>query len=104
MTSTVVTPPEKRIHDPATLFATYAEGSYELLARTGDGHDAFGNALLSHDLPRAPVVFYPRDGSVDVPTEPTLKWGFDAGASRYKVALEQGETDGMIVLAWNDAR
>ncbi len=79
---------------PAEIFATYPEGVYRLRAQTANGGVALGAARFSHALLAAPVVNYPPDGAVDVPTIGfAVNWVPDSAASRYRVTLELGETD-----------
>jgi hypothetical protein len=77
-----------------SILATYPEGVYHLRARTASGGTALGAARFSHTLLPAPVVNCPLDGAVDVPTDGlSVSWVPDSGASRYRITLEQGETD-----------
>jgi hypothetical protein len=83
----------------AELQAAFPEGDYSIRARTMDGRPAIGWARLSHALPRAPIVAYPTDGMVDVPTTGlVLQWDLDPEAVSYRVNLEQNETDVMTVV------
>jgi len=79
------------------LLATYAEGEYAMRARAQDGRLVSGSAVLSHLLPAPAIVTYPLDGDSNVPTDPTVTWTPDPGASAYQVILEQDENDGLTV-------
>jgi len=83
--------------EAATLLASYAEGDYDLSGETVQGRAAEGRARLSHELPRAPTLLFPRDGSVDVPRTPRITWAPVPEADRYVVMLEQGESDTLRV-------
>lgn len=83
---------------PEELFAEYPPGDYNLRARTIDGRAAFGTAQFSHVLPQSPVVNYPTDGAVNVPsTNLIVTWTADPAVDAYRVILEQHETDLMTV-------
>jgi len=78
----------------ASILASYPEGVYHLRGRTANGGNALGAARFSHTLLAAPVVHFPLDGAVDVPADGlTVTWVPDSGAARYRITLEQGETD-----------
>jgi len=80
------------------LLETYPPGMYRFRARTADGQFLLGSAVLSHELPAAPEVLYPTDGAVDVPTtDLTVSWVVDPQATGYRLVVEQGETDGLVV-------
>jgi hypothetical protein len=79
------------------VLATYAEGVYPMRARAVDGRLVEGSAVLSHLLPAPATVTYPLDGDTHVPTNPTVTWTPDPGASAYQVVLEQDENDGLTV-------
>lgn len=84
---------------PDELFADYPPGDYTLRARTVDGRTAFGTARFSQTLPRAPVVAYPANGALDVPTTNLeVSWAADPAVASYRVILEQHETDLMTVI------
>jgi len=84
---------------PEELFDAYPAGEYHLRARTVDGRTAFGTARFSHALPSVPIVRYPPEGALDVPTTGlVLSWVPDPLADSYRVNLEQGETDVMTVI------
>lgn len=87
---------ESRESSPAELLETFAEGVYDLRARTVDGELLVGSAYLSHELPRAPTVTHPLEGSRDVPAEDlVVTWMPDPHAVAYQVVLEQNENDGL---------
>lgn len=82
----------------AEFFGTYSEGLYRIHARTADGRDVKGQALLSYTLPAAPEMVYPLEGAVDVPASGlVIRWKADASAAGYQVVLEQDENDGLSV-------
>lgn len=81
----------------ASLFGIYAEGIYDLRARAVDGRLALGRAVLSHTVPPAPIVTYPHEGGVNVPTDLTVSWTPDPEAFGYRLVMEQGENDGLSV-------
>ena len=84
--------------DLPSLLRAFAPGTYDMRARTGDGVPLRGGALLSHELPAAPVVTYPTDGMTGVPTEDlVVTWENDPNATGYRVVMEQGENDGLVV-------
>ncbi len=88
---------ETRESSAAVLLETFAEGVYDIRARTKDGRTALGSAVLSHDLLAEPVVVYPVAGAENVPANLTAGWMPDPNASGYVVSLEQGESDGIAV-------
>jgi hypothetical protein len=80
------------------LLATYRQGTYSLRGRSVDGLTVIGSAVLSHELLAEPVVLYPTPGEQGVPAERVkVAWIPDAQADRYRVVLEQGESDGLAV-------
>lgn len=84
--------------DMGSLSESYPEGVYDILARTADGRLAKGSAFLSHALPLAPQVVYPRDGAIGVPSSNlVVTWLPDRAATGYRVDLEQNENDGLTV-------
>lgn len=83
---------------PAELFAMFPEGGYALRGRSTDGRPLLGHALLSHQLPAAPQVIFPYEGAADVSTKDLqLSWAADPQVARYRVVLEQGDADNMMV-------
>jgi Fibronectin type III domain len=55
------------------LLALFPEGEYEFLGTTVEGNNLAGTATLTHDIPDAPVVVSPEEGSVD-PNNTVIKW------------------------------
>lgn len=89
---------ESRESSAAALFAKFDEGIYDFVARTPSGALALGNAAVSHELLAEPRITYPLEGQENVPTTNlTVTWDADSEASGYRVILEQGENDGLIV-------
>lgn len=83
---------------PLELTRLYPEGFYDLRARSTDGEPVVGLASLSHVLLPEPVIHYPREGMVDVPSRDlTVSWAPDPAAVGYRVMLEQGDNDGLAV-------
>lgn len=88
---------ETREMTRSALFEQFMEGPYDMQARATDGQSIRGGAEFSHDLLRAPLVFYPRAGSV-VPTKSLrIGWLNDPEAISYQVNLEQDDNDGLSV-------
>ena len=84
----------------ATLRGIYAEGSYELVAESTGGRSSVGRAELTFEIPPAPLIVYPTDGMVGVPTNLVVAWipasqarGSEVTGS--KIVVEQGEDDGL---------
>jgi hypothetical protein len=88
---------ESRETSYASLFGLYEPGLYDIRARTVDGREALGSALLSHELLPAPAVIQPHEGSTNVPPQLVVKWIPDSRAAGYRVSLEQNENDGLAV-------
>ncbi len=87
---------QTRESTPEELFGAYPEGLYDLRARSADGETVLGSALLSHELPAAPIVLFPTDGALNVPTTGlVVSWVPDSRAQGYVVILEQDENDGL---------
>lgn len=81
-----------------SIFATYAEGGYDIRATTRSGRWAQGTAVLSLDLAPVPRVLYPQEDAVGVSTSNlVVRWVADRHASGYRLQLEQGETDGLAI-------
>jgi hypothetical protein len=55
------------------FLALFPEGEYEFLGKTVEGDDLEGTATLTHDIPDAPVVVSPQEGSVN-PDNTVIKW------------------------------
>ncbi len=90
---------ETRETDTATLLETYPPGVYDLSAQTIDGEVARGRALLSHELPRRPVVHFPFEGAKDIPANGlTITWNPDPDAKKYRIVVEQGENDNLTAV------
>ena len=82
----------------AEVLQAFAEGIYDIRARTVDGEPMLGSVALSHALPPAPVITYPVEGDTNVPTSNfTVSWVPDPEASGYRVSLEQNDNDGLTV-------
>ena len=79
------------------LLANYPAGRYMLSAETTDGREAWGSAVLSHALPRAPVVLHPRANAQGVPTNLVCNWVPVPEAKGYTIDFEQDENDGLSV-------
>lgn len=80
------------------LLQMYHQGTYRIRAITSSGRPAFGSAELSHHLLPAPVVTWPVEGAIGVPTTNlVVTWDVDPEASAYRVILEQDENDGLVV-------
>lgn len=89
---------ETRESDLKVLLESYPEGTYAMRGFSVGGQELAGSAMLSHELLAAPVVTYPVEGAVDVPLGNfVVRWNTDARAEGYRVSLEQGENDGLIV-------
>lgn len=88
---------ELRETDLDQLFASYAEGSYEIRAGTIGGNLALGRARLSFDLLPAPVIMQPLPGELVRASHLTVFWSAVANAAGYELELEQGENDGLRV-------
>jgi hypothetical protein len=83
---------------PATLLSAHSEGLYDLRARALGGNPVLGTAVLSHQLLREPVLLFPFEGALDVPTSGLqVSWVPDPGAIAYQVGLEQDDADGLTV-------
>ncbi len=78
------------------LLSRYEAGAYELRGRTVGGSLALGGVRLSHALPAPPRVIWPRNGSTPSATNFVIRWEPEPGAKAYRVAVEQGETDGIV--------
>ena len=79
------------------LLQTYGEGRYPMRAVTEQGALALGSAVLSHELLPAPLITYPLEGMVGVPTKGmTLTWEPMEAAAGYTVVLEQNDNDGLV--------
>ena len=84
--------------EPGGLIGRYPEGTYEFRARTTDGRIVLGSASLSHELPKAPVILYPSEGELNVPSSNlTVRWQPQGEAEGYVVSLEQDDNDGITV-------
>lgn len=82
----------------SSITQSFAPGAYALRGRTLAGETVVGSAELSHDLPPAPTLLYPVEGAGNVPTSNlSVSWVADPGVSSYRVALEQGENDGLVI-------
>jgi len=79
------------------LSKLYLPGEYDIQGRTMDGRRARGAAELSLDLLPEPIVLYPAEGAVGVPTSFVARWAPDPDAIGYRVCAEQGENDGLVV-------
>ncbi len=83
---------------PQELATLYPAGVYSLRGRTTDGRAMRGHAMLSHALPPAPQVTFPTQGAVDVPANNLrVRWAAEPQAARYRVVLEQGDADNLMV-------
>ena len=80
---------------PSQVLAQHGEGLYGMSAIAADGSRATGGAELSHALLPAPLVVYPEEGDVGVPTNATVRWVPDPAAVEYRIVLEQDENDGL---------
>ncbi len=81
-----------------SILATYAEGAYDIRARTARGKTAQGRAMLSLDLPPAPRLIYPYEGAVNVASSGlVVHWRNDRWAKGYRIQMEQGENDGLVI-------
>jgi len=84
--------------DPVTVLGAYAAGTYDFRGRSVLGNSVVGNVTFSHELPPAPVITYPRNGALHVPANGlTVTWVPDPTAVSYRVGVEQGDRDGLIV-------
>ena len=88
---------ETRETSLASLMESFEEGIFELNGQTTDGIEVTGRARFSHELLRAPIIVFPLDGAVGVPTDMTVSWIPDPEARGYRVVLEQDENDGLVV-------
>jgi len=87
------------------LIAHYGEGRYDVRARAMDGAPVLGGASLSHALLPPPVVLYPYEGAIGVPSgDLKIFWIPDPAATAYTVSLEQGENDGLTVRLPADSK
>jgi hypothetical protein len=55
------------------FLALFPEGEYGFVGKTVEGDDLEGTATLTHDIPGAPVVVSPEEGTVD-PDNTVIKW------------------------------
>jgi hypothetical protein len=55
------------------FLALFPEGEYRFLGTTVEGDDLVGTATLTHDIPDAPVVVSPEEGTVDSDNT-VIKW------------------------------
>src|SRR5918996_1004027 len=55
------------------FLALFPEGEYEFLGKTVEGEDLEGTATLTHDIPDAPLLVSPQEGSVN-PDNTVIKW------------------------------
>ena len=70
----------------------YPEGTYQFLARTINGDELVGEAILSHD--RLPAPVFSPDGEEDVnPNKAVVKWKAVEGAVAYEVEIENDDLD-----------
>lgn len=83
--------------DLETLFTTYGEGRYPVQALTTDGIPLQGVALLRHEMCSAPVVLTPTEDALVAHDEVLVTWLPDPRATGYRVVLEQGENDTLVV-------
>lgn len=81
----------------AVLRATYGEGLFDLRGRSVDGQQVLGSAMLSHELLPEPIPVFPWHGARVAATDLTVSWHADPLARGYRVVLEQGENDGLVV-------
>jgi hypothetical protein len=82
-----------------TVFADYSAGRYDIQGRTLAGQKVVGSATLSHLLLRPPALNYPKEGDQGVPIDDlVVSWAPVQHAVCYRVGIEQGETDGIVVV------
>jgi hypothetical protein len=81
----------------ASIVASYAEGTYDIRARTASGQLARGSANLSLELPRAPRLIYPYEGALVPSSKLVVYWHADPSVGSYRLQLEQGESDGLAI-------
>ena len=79
------------------LMARCPAGVYPMYAKLSNGRRAWGEALLSHEMPAAPQILWPTAGALVDGDALTLSWVAAPGAIEYRIGLEQGDTDTMIV-------
>ena len=75
------------------FLALFPEGKYDFVGKTVAGDDFEGTATLTHNIPDAPVVVWPEDGSVN-PDNAVIKWNPVASPPGieivgYQVAVER---------------
>jgi len=80
-----------------SILATYAQGTYDIRARTAGGGFAVGSATLSLELPAAPLVLVPHEGALVPGAGLVVRWLADRSASGYELQLEQDENDGLTI-------
>ncbi len=81
-----------------SILAANVEGAYQIRGQTVHGRLAHGSAELSLALPAAPRLVYPYSGAVNVPTSRlVVRWVPERGVSGYRIQLEQGENDGLVI-------
>jgi Fibronectin type III domain len=77
------------------FLALFPEGEYKFLGTTVEGDDLVGTATLTHDIPDAPVVVSPEEGTVDSDNT-VIKWNPVASPpgieiAGYQVTVEREE-------------
>ncbi len=68
----------------------FPSGLYRFVGKGTNGAIVTGEATLSHNFPAAPILTYPIDGAIGIPTESLqILWTPVANATGYFVELEQ---------------
>lgn len=74
------------------VLEAYPSGSYRFVGKSVDGQTLVSTACLSHELPSAPMLTYPLEGTVGVPTSGAgAAWTAGADAENFFLELEQDD-------------
>lgn len=77
----------------------FPEGVYTLVGRTVDGEKLTGEAVLSHDLPAAPINLEPADQVVDPNGPISIAWNPGIGGEPVRFWVVEVETGEVQVLS-----
>ena len=56
------------------VIAQFPEGDYDVLGTTIDGESLLGTALVTHDIPKPPVIIAPTEGELVDPNDLVVEW------------------------------
>lgn len=76
--------------DPSEVFDAFPAGTYKFRGTTIERQRLSATAVLSHDLPAAPV-FTPSGGETVDPADVEIEWEPVPGVDRYQVIVESDE-------------